>query len=379
MNEGLIAEPSFNIIRPHRELNIVASPGLRLGWEISDAKTGRVEQKGSQEGKSFTKQFLQLLYAMMSIENETLKHDDGSSYAMDWNNRGAYVMRYYSMDIGSSAQAVNFADYNLIVPIGNGTGSGQMVYGTINHTAPTYDESRVWNRETRSFTNNSGANVTINELGHRVYSSAYSSGYKSVLIMRDVTGEIVVPTTKVITFNYDMESQKGTGWTFLQEFFTQLYTYLCYTGSDKYYPTLRVLTPPYGYFAPCVSPSSFQSRVNYNPLSGIELGTLSSAIEVTQTTTGGLIAHGKGEGQLESYGTFVEAPTYDATSGQFDIVKHFKNSSGASINVYQVGLRCLYNYSTTNNKLIFCKLLSSPFVIPDGSYAEVRITMKVAV
>jgi len=318
------------------------------------------------------------LYAMMSMKEEVLKYDDGSSYAVNWNDFGQYVMRCCSMDIGSSAQAVNFADYNLITPIGNGTGSGQMVYGTINHTAPNYDESRVWNRETRSFTNNSGGDVTINELGHRVYSSAYSSGYKSVLIMRDVTGEIVVPKTKVITFNYDMESQKGTGWTFLREFFTQLYNYLRYTGSDEYYPTLRVLTPPYGYFVPCVS-SSFQSRVNYNPLSGIELGTLNSAIEVTQTTTGGLIAHGKGEGQLESYGTFVEAPTYYATSGQFDIVKHFKNSSGASINVYQVGLRCLYNYDTTNNKLIFCKHLSSPFVIPDGSYAEVRITMKVAV
>ena len=73
------AEPSFNIIRPHRGLNIVASPGLRLGWEISDAKTGKVERKGSQEGRSFTKQFLQLLYAMMSMENEILKHDDGSA------------------------------------------------------------------------------------------------------------------------------------------------------------------------------------------------------------------------------------------------------------------------------------------------------------
>ena len=377
MNEGLIAEPSFNIIHPHRELNIVASPGLRLGWEISDAKTGRVEQKGSQEGRSFTKQFLQLLYAMMSMENETLKHDNGSNYAMNWDSNGAYVMRYYSMDIGSSAQAVNFADYNLISPIGNGTDSGQMQYGSITHTAPNYDESRVWNRETRSFTNNSGANVTINELGHRVYSGA--SGYKSVLIMRDVTGGIVVPTTKVITFNYDMESQKGTGWTFLQEFFTRLYNYLRYTDSDKYYPTLRVLTPPYGNFVNAGSTQYDQYRYNYNILSGIELGTLNSAIEVTQTATGGLIAHGKGEGQLESYGTFVESPTYDATSGQFDIVKHFKNSSGASINVYQVGLRCLYSYSTTDNKLIFCKLLSSPFVIPDGSYAEVRITMKVEV
>lgn len=373
---NLIVKPNFNIIHPHRELNIVASPGLHLSWEVKDPHTGRIEQKGDQVGRSFLKQFFQLLYAMMSMKEEVLKHDDASSYAVNWNDYGQYVMRYYSMDIGSSAQAVNFADYNLIAPIGNGTGSGQMQYGSITHTAPNYDGSRVWNRETRPFTNNSGGDVTINELGHRVYSSVYSSGYKSVLIMRDVTGRIVVPNTKVITFNYDMESQKGTGWTFLQEFFTQLYNYLRYTGSDKYYPTLRVLTPPYGYF---VNAGSTQYRYNYNILSGIELGTLNSAIAVTQTTTGGLIAHGKGEGQLESYGTIVEAPTYYATSGQFDIVKHFKNSSGASINVYQVGLRCLYNYDTTSNKLIFCKHLSSPFVIPDGSYAEVRITMKVAV
>ena len=102
---------------------------------------------------------------MMSMENETLKHDNGSNYAMNWDGYGHYVMRYYSMDIGASAQAVDFGDYNLISPIGNGTGAGQMQYGSIAHTPSTYDESRVWNRETRSFTNNSGGDVTINELG----------------------------------------------------------------------------------------------------------------------------------------------------------------------------------------------------------------------
>jgi len=372
---NLIIKPNFNIIHPHRELNIIASPGLHLSWEVKDPHTGRIEQKGDQVGRSFLKQFLQQLYMCMSGVTQTFKDIGGTNRAGSWNY-GEYNFLYYNFLIGSSNQAVSWTDYNLITPIANGSGEGKMAYGSITHTAAAYDDTRVWNRETRSFTNNSGASITINEIGYQTYIPI--SGYY-MLIMRDLTDGIVVPATKVITFNYDFESQKDTerGWTFLKAFFTRLYIHIATsgTGYTDIYKSFRVGAPPAGTYVSTYNKSS--NIQDLGNIAGIELGTSTDAVGVEQTEVGSKIANGEGSGQLKYLGCGVDNFSIGASSGQFDIFRQFQNKSGDSISVNQVGLRCLYgNYSQA---FIYCEKLSEPFVIPNNSYAEVRLTMKVAV
>jgi hypothetical protein len=87
--------------------------------------------------------------------------------------------------------------------IGHGTGSGQLSYGAT--VVESLTKNSVWYfRIIRTFTNNSGATVTVREVGLYVrLGLATSPYYYSCMLARDVpTPPITVPNGSTLTLRY---------------------------------------------------------------------------------------------------------------------------------------------------------------------------------
>lgn len=76
--------------------------------------------------------------------------------------------------LGTGTNAVAIGDYVLQTPIAHGTGAGQLQYGINNVPASfTTSGSTTYFEWNRSFTNGSGGNITVNEVG--VYCQWYAA------------------------------------------------------------------------------------------------------------------------------------------------------------------------------------------------------------
>lgn len=100
---------------------------------------------------------------------------------------------------GSTAQA--WGDYNLVAKIAHGTGSGQLSHGAVSFNAPVNDGNDRYFEVLRTFTNGSGASITVYELGMIVYNATYY-----FLICRDVvSGGIEIPNGQALTLTYKVK------------------------------------------------------------------------------------------------------------------------------------------------------------------------------
>jgi len=106
--------------------------------------------------------------------------------------------------VGSGTTPVSITDTNLASKIPNGTSSGRLVYGATSIVASDVDYIQ-WQR---SFTNNSGASVTVNEIGLAVKVVRIEGGSQVtyyVLIARDVITSTSVPNGGTLTVKYKIK------------------------------------------------------------------------------------------------------------------------------------------------------------------------------
>jgi len=104
--------------------------------------------------------------------------------------------------IGTSNVANSPSTYALGGQIGNGTASGQMQYGATNVTSLTTSGNTVSFQVNRTYTNNSGASITVAEVG--IYFS--DGGLGGFAFARDVLASAVtVANTTPITVYYTIQ------------------------------------------------------------------------------------------------------------------------------------------------------------------------------
>jgi hypothetical protein len=73
--------------------------------------------------------------------------------------------------VGTGTNPVAVSDYNLQTPIAHGTGAGQLSYGSVSVLdGYTVSGSNAYFTLTRTLGNDSGASITINEVGY-IFSS----------------------------------------------------------------------------------------------------------------------------------------------------------------------------------------------------------------
>jgi len=140
---------------------------------------GKVVKVHRQRSHSPTKNFLQLLIPFYYLSSNNISITivntsnssttftpataAGISYPSNQKNYSSYLVM---IQVGSGSQSNPYNAYSLAAPIANGTGTGQLVYGTPSvSTSITASGSSAYFYVSQTFNNNSGGTVTITEVG----------------------------------------------------------------------------------------------------------------------------------------------------------------------------------------------------------------------
>jgi len=108
--------------------------------------------------------------------------------------------------VGSGTVSVTPDDYQLASKISHGTTTGHLDYGPHTFEAVTVSDSVSSCRVSRTFTNLSGASVTVNELGIAIWMRDSADNGINVLILRDVLASpISVPDGATLTVRYTFQ------------------------------------------------------------------------------------------------------------------------------------------------------------------------------
>jgi hypothetical protein len=193
-------------------------PKAVIEFEVRD-KDGKLIQKGKFPAKSWVGNVVGLLSAILStwsassgnfavFTRSDLIDTSGTSRNMGLASTGGGTTLggcapsgdvSGGIVVGSADTPVSIGQYMLVNLIGHGTGSGQLQYGTT--TVETITKNSIWLfRVIRTFSNSSGATVTVREIG--IY-ARLASGGQSVMLARDVpTSPINVPAGSTLTVRY---------------------------------------------------------------------------------------------------------------------------------------------------------------------------------
>jgi len=142
----------------------------------------------------------------------------------------------------------------------------------------------------------------------------------------------------------------------------------------------------------CCSPGGFGYDVqmgnngsygDYQPVDycGVVIGSDNTAVDPDNYSLNTQIRSGDTTGKILYCGTSVHSLTYEdvGDTGSFKILGIFKNISGASIDVKEVGVYATGN-AANNTYINFCILrdVISTISLADGEYLEVEYTISIA-
>jgi hypothetical protein len=200
-------------------------PKAVIEFEVRD-KDGKLIQKGKFPAKSWVGNIIGLLSCLVSGMTCTTSVSGYGGYSRTdltdvgstarglfmgcfsggsvlGGNAGAGVDTFGIL-IGTSDTPVALSQFALGAKITHGTGSGQMQYGA--STVDVMVKNSSWYfRAIRTFTNGSGATITVREIGLflRLPITNASDGYAPFMLARDVPASpINVPSGSTLTLRY---------------------------------------------------------------------------------------------------------------------------------------------------------------------------------
>jgi len=211
---------------------------IRLTVTVKD-KDGKIIKQHKQKSHSFLMNFAALLATTMynpynqSVNWYYFKSTAGTWYSLSNTSAGTTTYNNifdlldsnndssYGIVVGTGTATPTPNDYNLQSQIVNGTGSGQLVYGS-HSISPTPATSALQAGTTtptsgvltpsgnttsfqvsRMFQNQSGASITVSEVGIIAEVYAYNNVSIYVLIIHDLlSSAITIPNGGVIAITY---------------------------------------------------------------------------------------------------------------------------------------------------------------------------------
>lgn len=195
------------------------SLSLFYDYQIKDFNGKILKKSRKRRSHSFVKQFIQYLYFAAS-SSETISSvvdtsntsrtltnwGSSSSWGITFNISTVGAVSTYGIVVGTGSTAVTIDDYKLATQVAQGTSSGQLEHSTMVYGAPATDASGTTFRLTRDFTNNSGGNIILNEVG--VIIAGYDgSSTRYFLIIRDILSPtITVNNLTTLTINYNLRT-----------------------------------------------------------------------------------------------------------------------------------------------------------------------------
>ena len=180
--------------------------GVRLWVEeyVFDCGGHLLSQKTSP-AHSWVKQVAQLWYnRFINTESEAIKDTSGSTVGQPTNTNptrsdAAANDDAYGILAGTGVGAESSEDYALGTKIAHGIGAGQLSYGATTNTTGTITGGKRFT-VSRTFTNLSGASITIQEVGLAVLQDT-----KYYLWIRDLTGGTAVGNGQSAAYAYRMD------------------------------------------------------------------------------------------------------------------------------------------------------------------------------
>jgi hypothetical protein len=107
----------------------------------------------------------------------------------------------YGPVVGTGTGAYDWDNYALTTLIAHGTGAGQLSYGQTTFNAPQTSGNDRYYEIIRTFQNQSGGGITVNEIGLYAYSGSYYFCFA-----RDVLGTgVTVPNGQTLTVTYKIK------------------------------------------------------------------------------------------------------------------------------------------------------------------------------
>jgi hypothetical protein len=185
-------------------------------------RDGKVVKRFKRKSESWLRAFITLLRGLYlqrygaSVVTVNIVSEDGVTGAYPCNYAPTTISWVYPCcngDVGDTSQGIvvgssntpnDINTYALGSKITHGTGSGQLVYNAMTFEDITNPSGTILQfRMTRVFTNNSGADVTVKEMGLLARILTSNVGAKSLLLARDVLSTpITIPDGYSLTLRY---------------------------------------------------------------------------------------------------------------------------------------------------------------------------------
>ena len=175
---------------------------VKLTITVKD-KDGKIIKVHKQKSHSFVANFLIMIASLLSDNGYKFTNTSGSTNSFNFNGAISETMPIYNILIGTGTSSPKANDYNLSQPIANGTGSGQMEYGSVSFIQPTVINTNTTTFQiSQTYQNSSGSTITVSEVGMEI--DAYNiSDSTYVLISHDLlSSPISVPNNGVLLVTY---------------------------------------------------------------------------------------------------------------------------------------------------------------------------------
>lgn len=220
---GLKARIKTNDI-PQAQIDILNRSTYTV--EIKDTVTGKVESRVTRPMRSFTANFLRLMWGRMTgtacaggLDINDTAIDESSGKATNLKCCGATTgLKKFGICIGTGTGAVAQTDNKLTWDTGFST------YGaTTTKTATTISGSDIYFEIQKAFVNSTGSTRTIEEIGLcTTGEGTEADNNTNVLIARELTGGDAVATGKTATVEFKISSTFTTDGTINKSFMESL-------------------------------------------------------------------------------------------------------------------------------------------------------------
>ena len=184
---------------------------------VTDEKGKVVRDTGTKECKSFVKQFLIGILVDLSVQEKTCKDVNGQEFTMSASKWGSFTCYglfqgnaptgndNYGILVGRDDTTPTNEDFKLFDKIAHGDEAGQLEYGEMTFYDVLEHEGYMKFSFTRTFFNNSGATITVKEIG-LVMLISFNGKY--CLWLRDVLSPPVdVEQGKTLTVQYTIKTK----------------------------------------------------------------------------------------------------------------------------------------------------------------------------
>jgi len=260
--------------------------------------------------------------------------------------------------VGTSSAAVQLGDRGLGGFIQNGTGSNELTYSA---TVIGYDSATGKITLTQTFTNNAlSTEPTVNEIGIAVQDTQRE--IDCILIVRDVPGSsYAMLLNSTLTVSYELEFPFGCqnhAMLFAKHQIarnTQNLELYDANGSLITQSSYSINDGVFGF----VGATGDATR-------GIILGTNNDSEAFNTFVLGSQIVHGTNSGDLFYYESTISSYEFNNTlnNAAFYLSRVYKNKSGSTVTVREVGLSSNLAMGATNNTYLFDRrVLGSPVAV----------------